>query len=348
MKNAKNGTKRAETLQDIAVLAGVSPSTVSRALQGSSLISDETRERVQAIAEEHGYRPNLLGRNLRLKRTNTVAFVIPVDHKEVDYLSDPFLLKFIGVVNVALRERDYDMLITQPLGHHADVVEQYVNAGRADGLILMGRSTGNHRLLANAHRRTPVVLWGPNLPGEAFCSVGIDNVAAAQEATDHLLQQGRRRVAFIGMQAGCLESMQRYKGYVRALQHAGRRLDDALVVPGDYSGRSGYEGTKELLAREERLDAVFANSDVLALGAMEALREAGRRVPEDVAVVGFDNIPQGAYVSPPLTTVSQNLTGEGAELLVEKLLQQIKGHQAEGAVVPHRLVVRGSSGVETP
>ncbi len=239
------------------------------------------------------------------------------------------------------------MLITQVEEERADVVERYVDSGRADGLIFLGRSSRNDRLLARARSQTPVVMWGPHLPGESFCSVGIDNIAAAREATQHLIDQGRRRIAFIGMQMGCLEPIHRYQGYVQAIEQAGRTVDEGLVIPGDYSGRSGYDGMKELLSIAPDADAIFAVSDVLALGAMEALRESGRRVPDDVAVVGFDNISQGAYVSPPLTTVSQNLAKDGTTLLVDKLIQQIEGNKVSGAVVPHHLIVRRSSGVNT-
>lgn len=338
------GDVKVETLEDIARLAGVSRSTVSRALRDSSLISEKTRARIQAIAREHDYRPNQLARSLRLKRTQTVAFVIPIEGTAPDYFSDPFLLKFIGLVSGALRESDYDMLISQPPAGESDIVDRYVASGRADGLILMGRSSGNDRLLARTPADTPVVLWGPPLPGERFCSVGINNVAAAREAAGHLLQQGRRRLAFIGKQDGCLEAVHRYEGYLQALTAYGHPLDEALVASGDYSGRSGYEGMLAILEQAPDVDAVFANSDVLALGALEILRQNGRRVPDDVALVGFDNISQGAYASPPLTTVSQNLTGAGAALLVERLLQQIAGQKVRPAMVPYRLIVRASSG----
>ena len=147
------------------------------------------------------------------------------------------------------------------------------------------------------------------------------------------------------MQSDCLEVIHRYQGYLDALAAAGLPLDETLVVPGGFSGRSGYEAVKQLLARNAGVDAVFAISDVLALGAMEALREVGLRVPEDVALAGFDNIPQGAYVTPPLTTVSQNLAGRGVDLLVEKLIRQIEGNAVQSATIPHQLLVRRSSGV---
>lgn len=338
------------TLQDIAQLAGVSRSTASRALRDSPLISLETRRRVQAIAREHNYQANLLARNLRLQQSNTVAFVITLKHGDVEYLSDPFLLKFIGETNTALRRHGYDMLITQmeeesgTAGSSAPTIaEQYIRSGRADGLILLGRSPRNEEFMADLPAGTPVVFWGPALPGEPWVAVGVDNVAAVREAVQHLIQRGRRRIAYLGNE-DCVEAVQRGLGYQQALQEAGLPIDEALFSPeAGYTSRGGHEGMKRLLQQAPDLDAVFAMSDVLAIGAMAVLREAGRRVPEDVAVVGFDNIPLSAYTSPTLTTVSQNLGHGGAEQLVTQLLRQIQGQPAESVIMPHRLIVRQSS-----
>lgn len=330
------------TLADIARLAGVSSATVSRALRDSPLISEETKARVRAVAKTHNYRPNLVARNLRLKQSQTVALVLSVTARS-DYLADPFLAKFIGAVGSALRAQGYDLLITQASESEPDIGARYLDSGRADGLVFLGRTTFDDRLVARMAEDAPIVVWGPQLAEQSYCSVGIDNVHWSRTAVAHLLDLGRRRVAFLGGDAFCMEMSHRYQGYEAALQVAGIAVDPALIANASWDSHTGYEAMQQLLAAAPDLDAVFANSDVLAIAALEALRAGGRRVPQDVAVVGFDNIAIGAFTSPPLTTVSQNLR-EGAPLLVEKLLRLIANETAAPATIPGKLIVRQSSG----
>lgn len=330
------------TLADIAELAGVSRSTASRALQDSSLISEATKQRVQEIARQHNYRPNLVARSLRLKQSRTIAFVLPF-FQTPNHLMDPFLSKFIGAIGIALRARGYDLLITQGTLDDADIGGRYLRSGRADGLIFIGRTTADEHLVAQMAADAPMVVWGPQLPGQTYCSVGIDNVAWSETAVTHLLNLGRRRIAFLGGEESCIEVMHRYQGYTTALQRAGLDVDPALVTYTTFDAPAGQTAMAALLRSAPDLDAVFANGDVMAIAAMQTLRDNGRSIPDDVAVVGFDNISIGSYTSPALTTVSQNLT-DGAPLLVEKLLRLINGEPAVSLTIPGRLIVRQSSG----
>jgi len=334
-------------LADIARLAGVSKSTASRALQDSPLISLETKATVQAIARQHNYKPHLLARNLALKRSNTIALVLPIDPATDEILSNPFILKFLGVVGSVLRQQGYDMLVSQTNFIDEQVDTRYHSSGLVDGYILLGRGKDDTHLNELVAKGVPLVVWGPMLPGQKYCSVGIDNIAMARVAVQHLINLGRRRIAIItdDTRNKRLEGSLRYQGYEEALVQAKLAVDLKLVAYATFSGESGYEAMKQLLESSPDLDAVFvAYSDVVAIAAMQALREAGRRVPEDVSLVGFDNIDMTAFTNPPLTTVSQCLRQGGVALLVQKLLQKISGEKTSSAMVEGELIVRQSCG----
>jgi DNA-binding LacI/PurR family transcriptional regulator len=342
--------KKAKKMADIALLAGVSTSTASRALQDSSLISAETKERVQAIARKHNYQSNLLARNLRLSQSNSIALVLPIDPATEEIWSNPFVLKFIGAVGSVLSKHGYDVLVSQANFNESQFDRRYYNSGLVGGFILLGRSKDDTNLNAMAANGVPLVVWGPMLPRQQYCSVGIDNIASAREATHHMIKLGRRRIAIIAgdLENKRLEGSLRYQGYAEALGAAGISVDPALVTTASFSGESGYAAMKSLLQTSPDLDAVFvAYSDTVAIAAMKALGDSGKRVPEDISLVGFDNIDVSAFTNPPLTTVAQGLRrGGGAELLVQKLLQQISGEKATSAMIDGELIVRQSCGVQ--
>lgn len=334
-----------KTLAEIAALAGVSPSTASRALRNSSLISAETTARVQAVATKYNYRPNLMAKNLRLGRSNTIALVMPDNRNDAYYLSDPFLLKCIGLVGSELRKHEYDLLLTQVHAADAGTGAHYVHSGRADGVVIIGRGPDDGPLNEMADAGIPLVSWGPAVSGQKYCSVGIDNVSVSIEAINHLLALGRQRIGFIGTQSrGCYDTVLRYDGYEAALTAAALPIDPSLVIEADFTAAGGYKAAQELLARASDLDAMYVCSDVMAIAAMEAVRAAGKRVPEDVSVIGFDNIELGAYCSPPLTTVSQELESDGVRLIVAKLLAQINGETVRSEMLQGQLIIRDSCG----
>lgn len=334
-----------KTLAEIAALAGVSPSTASRALRNSPLISTETTARVKAVATKYNYRPNLMAKNLRLGRSNTIALVLPDNRHDAYYLSDPFLLKCIGLVGSELRKHDYELLLTQVHTADADTGARYVHSGRADGLVIIGRGPNDAPLNEMADAGIPLVSWGPAVSGQKYCSVGIDNVSVSVEAINHLLARGRKRIGYIGTQSrGCYDTVLRYDGYVIALTAAGLPIDPSLIIEADFTAAGGYKAAQQLLANAPDTDAMFVCSDVMAIAAMEAMRAAGKRVPEDISVIGFDNIELGAYCSPPLTTVSQELESGGVKLMVDKLLAQINGESVSSELLQGRLIIRYSCG----
>ena len=332
---------------DIAHLAGVSQSTVSRALRGHPTVSAETRERILAIARQLNYKVDKNASNLRSKHSGTLALLIFEDPTVDDSSINPFFLSMLGSVTHACARHGYDLLISfQELSRnwHAD----YEDCHKADGIILLGYGDYldyRSRLEALVEQGTHFVRWGAVLADQPGLSIGCDNLRGGQQAAEHLLALGRRRIAFVGNASlRSPEFFERYQGYVTALHAAGLAPDEALQVDAISTESAGFEATSVLLERGVAFDAVFAASDLIAIGAMRALASRGIRVPADVAVVGFDDIPIASFVNPPLTTVQQD-TRRAGELLVETLLNLIHNDPAQSIKLPATLVVRQSCGI---
>jgi DNA-binding LacI/PurR family transcriptional regulator len=310
---------------DIARLAGVSVSTVSRALNGSELVNAETRERVAELARSLNYSINFGARNLRLQENKTVAVVVPYDAKSRQHISDPFFLSIVGSIADALTDRGYDMLLSRVDAERLDLASHWFDSGKAIGVVLIGQWRHHDQLNEMAARKLPLVVWGGEMPQQLYCSVGGDNVLGGTLATRHLLQLGRRRIAFVG-DANLPEVWLRRQGYAQALREAGLQVDPAL----------------EICAAQRGFDGVVCCSDVLALLTIQGLRAAGRSVPDDVAVIGYDDMPLAAYCDPPLTTVHQPVAEAGAEL-VQALLGQLRGERAGPRTLPVYLTLRESA-----
>ncbi|HEX7112176.1 MAG TPA: LacI family DNA-binding transcriptional regulator [Mizugakiibacter sp.] len=333
---------------DIAYHAGVSQSTVSRALRDSPSVSLDTRRRIQAIAKQLNYKVDKNASSLRCQHATTLALLLFEDPTSDDSLINPFFLSMLGSITRTCARQGYDLLISfQQLSEdwHAD----YQDAHKADGLILLGYGdylVSRDRLQKLVEQRTHFVRWGAVVEGQPGISVGCDNAQGGRAMTEHLLGLGRRRIAFIGnASAHCPEFLDRYLGHCAALRAAGLPVDPALRVDDatDSTEEVGYRALQTLRARGVAFDAVFAASDLLAIGAMRALDDAGVRVPAEVSVVGFDDIPMARFATPPLTTVVQN-TKLAGELLVEHLLKQIRGEAVESTMLPAELVIRRSCG----
>ncbi|GAA5038308.1 DNA-binding LacI/PurR family transcriptional regulator [Thermocatellispora tengchongensis] len=331
------------TLRDVAKRANVSIRTVSNVVNGYAPVSEELRARVQAALDELDYRPNLIARNLKQGRTGMIALVVP----ELDV---PYFAELAREVITAARARGYVVMIDQTDGdgeRERELLGRDSRATMFDGLLLSPLTVSAEELRARGNR-VPIVLLGEHIFNGSFHHVAIDNVAAAREATGHLLGLGRRRVAAIGDQPYATgETAQlRTAGYRQAHARAGVEVDERLIVPTPhFHRRLGAEAMESLLALPEPPDAVFCYNDLLALGAIRALIRAGRRVPDDVAVVGVDDIEEGQYSTPSLTTIAPD-KGEIARQAVNTLLATINGEATAPAeiVVPHRLIVRESTG----
>lgn len=340
------GEQRRLQMVDIARLAGVSVSTVSRALNGSELVNAETRQRVADLARSLNYSINFGARNLRLQENKTVAVVVPYDANSRQHISDPFFLSIVGSIADALTDRGYDMLLSRVDAEHLDLASHWFDSGKAIGVVLIGQWRQHDQLNEMAARKLPLVVWGGEMPQQLYCSVGGDNVLGGALATRHLLSLGRRRIAFIG-DAKLPEVWLRREGYVQALREAGLEPDAALELAAPFEPGVATGIVRDFCAARRDFDAVVCCSDVLALLTIQALRTAGRTVPDDVALIGYDDMPLAAYCDPPLSTVHQPVAEAGAEL-VEALLGQLRGERAGPRTMPVYLKLRESAPEATP
>ncbi|TYT23952.1 LacI family transcriptional regulator [Luteimonas viscosa] len=329
------------TIKDVARRANVSVATVSRALNGHQNVAEAVRERVLRIADELRYSPHHAARSLSSRRTQTIGVVLP------DLYGEFFSELMRGIDQVA-RERGLHLLVSS---YHGNPREQGVALrtmrGRVDGLLLMSPfAEGADALAGDLPPTMPAVLMNSALTPGVHASVGIDNHGGAMAMMRHLLQAGHRRIAFIGGPDDNFDARERLRGYRDALAEGAPGIEPR-VLAGDFDEASGHRAGQALLAAAERPDAVFAANDMMALGCLFALSQAGLRVPDDIALAGFDDIPLSRYVHPPLTTMRVEIAELGARA-IGTLLDPDAG--APGGARRHELltpelVVRRSSGV---
>ena len=341
---AKKKTKA--TSLDIAHRAGVSQATVSRVLRGSPLVNAETRKRVEEAVRELNYKVDRHASSLRTQRAGTLALLLFEDPTQDGSHINPFFLSMLGSITRACARQGHDLLVSfQQLSDdwHAD----YEDSMKADGLILLGYGdylAYESKLAHLVAQGTHFVRWGAVLQGQPGISIGCDNAEGGALAGRHLIERGRRKVAFLGDASTRFpEFFARYCGCDAALREVGLRMNPALQVDAISTEQAGYDAMRTLLSRGLPFDALFAGSDLIAIGAMHALKEANLRIPEDVAVVGFDGTPMSRFSNPPLTTVVQD-TSKAGELLVDTLLQLVRDQPAHSITMAPTLQVRASSG----
>ena len=329
-------------MSDIARLAGVSPSTVSRALAGSPLVTARKREEIHRLARERGYVVNTTARNLRLQRTQTLGVVIPLAHETSQPLSDPFFMEMLGQLADAITQRGYGMFLQKVVPPMDGWLVDLIGSQRADGIIVIGQSTEHLALEAAASTYRPLVVWGGHLAAQSYCTVGTDNVAGALAATEHLIRLGRKRIVFIG-DPSVPEIGLRYEGYRLAHERAPRLRPLPHLVTAHLTPDTAYEAVRAFIGSGASFDAIFAATDVIAMSALRALTASGLAVPRDVSVIGFDDISLAAHTNPPLTTVRQDIE-RGAHTLVDLLFRRMAGEDTPSSTMPAELVVRESSG----
>jgi DNA-binding LacI/PurR family transcriptional regulator len=329
-------------MEDIAQLAGVSTSTVSRALNQSSLVNPETRARIEKLARTLNYSVNVGASNLRLQRNRTVSVVLPLDSVTRQHVSDPFFVSLLGSIADALTVRGYDMLLSRVDAERLDRAGDLAASGRAIGVVLIGQWHHHDQINELAAQKAPIVVWGAQLPQQLYCTVGGDNIAGGMLATEHLLAKQRRRIAFFG-DIDLPELGHRFEGYERALAQHNVGNASQLLRRTPFMEGSARAAVNELLDKKIRFDGIFASSDLLALESISALRERGLTVPEDVAVVGYDDIGIARYYHPSLTTIRQPVM-KGGEAIVDALLKIVDGQRPKSQILPTELIVRDSSG----
>lgn len=331
---------------DIAYQAGVSQATVSRALRDSPLVSEKTKKKVQEIARKLNYQVDQHAAGLRSQKSHTLALLLFEDPTSDDSQINPFFLSMLGNITREAARQRYDVLLSfQQLNN--DWHTKYELSNRADGIILLGygdfvsyREKLDHLQQAGAH----FIIWGPAERGQPGLSLCSDNRQGAYAATMHLVGLGRRNIAFLGKADRHFpEFKRRFQGYKQALKDSDLSFDKHLQADADNLQQAGYDAAWRLLSAGRQLDAILAASDLIAIGAMAAIKDKGLKVPQDVSVVGFDDIPSASYTSPPLTTMRQDTVSAGS-MLVRQLIQLINGEQVEHEDLVPRLIVRFSCG----
>ncbi len=340
---APKPSRSAPTLEEVAAHAGVSRATASRALRGASNVSDQAREQVLAAAQAIAYTPNLAARSLVTGRSGSVAFVI--DESEERMFSDPFFLGMLRSAHKAVAGAGLQLVFTVMSSQEDhDRFVSYAAGGHVDGVLLVSLHGRDELPRQLEELGVPTVLSGrPPRQAPGLYYVDADNIGGGRLATEHLLNSGRRAVATITGPLDMGAGQDRLSGFRQALAQAGVAPDEGLVAEGEFTAASGFEVMSELIRRRPDVDGLFAASDLIAVGAIRAIHASGRRIPEDVAIVGFDDIPGAAELDPPLTTVRQPVAELGAEM-TRLLLDRIEGAEpTPGRVLPVELVVRRSA-----
>ncbi|MFM2257997.1 MAG: hypothetical protein RIQ28_1844 [Pseudomonadota bacterium] len=327
-------------MSGLAKLSGVDISTVSRALNDSPLVNDKTKDHILKLATETGYAINARARNLRKQSSQTLGIVIPVYPGSQQNLSDPFFLEMIAAVSQAAAKFDYDLIINLPNSPSEIAERRLLLSGKADGLIIIGQAGRIERLRSLGDAADRVVVWGGMIDAADYTLVGSDNFEGGRLVGQHLKDIGRQRVVFLG-DIDLPEVELRYNGLMSVWN--GEGADQSVMhVRSSFDGHEAYRQTLALCESAHSFDAIFAASDVLAIAAIHAVQSKGLRVPEDVAVVGYDNIGQAAMISPGLTTIDQNIK-LGGEILVNTLIDKIAGNPVSATLTPTKLVIRGST-----
>ncbi|MFB7948586.1 LacI family DNA-binding transcriptional regulator [Kitasatospora phosalacinea] len=331
------------TLEEVAALAGVGRGTVSRVINGSPRVSAKAREAVQAAIAELGYVPNRAARTLVTSRTDSIALVVP--EAETRLFSEPYFSDIISGVSAELAETDMQLLLILVRNQRErDRLSAYLTAQRVDGVLVVSvhRDDPLPGLLESLE--IPSVLAGRRGDLEPLSYVHADNAGGARMAVRHLLRRGCTRVATLTGPLDMEVAQARLGGYRRALEEAGHAYDEDLVGLADFTEEGGRVAMRELLARKPELDGVFCASDVMAAGAMQVLRAAGRRIPDDVAVIGFDDSIVARHTDPPMTSVRQPIEEMGrtmARLLLDEIHE--RGRARRQVVLATELIVRDSA-----
>lgn len=333
--------RRIRNIQELAKIAGVSAGTVSRALADMDLVNKETRERIQAIAREHGFRPNQMARRLRTQKTGVIGVVIPLGHERRQHISDPFFMTLLGHLADELTESGHDLMLSRVIPGDPDWLDRIVESGMLDGVLMIGQSDQFDTIERVAQYYKPLVVWGSHRDQQVHCTVGSDNLLGGRLAARHVLARGGSGpLAFFGDTRGP-EIEQRLAGVQAEVQETGTA--QLKVFPTHLSAEQlPQQIASHLDELGGTLRGIIAATDVIAMTAISLLQQRGMAVPDQVPVVGYDDLPLAAQTLPPLTTIRQDIAG-GAKAMVAMLHQRINGADTQPLIMPPELIVRGSA-----
>lgn len=328
------------TLADLARIAGVSAGTVSRALAGNSLVNEETRIRIEALARAHSFRPNQMASRLRRQKTGVIGIAIPLGHDQRQQISDAFFMTLLGHIADALTERGYDLMLRRVLpDRDEDWLDRFIGSGMIDGVLVIGQSDQFDRIEDAADGYLPMVVWGNHAEGQRHCVVGTDNRLGGRLAAEQLIAGGARQIYFLG-DIAAVEFAARYAGAAAVCARLGVGITPLTAHLS--ADRLEAEVAASLDRDFAPGDAIFAATDTLAMASLARLRTRGIAVPETVRVIGFDDLPLAAQTNPPLTTVRQDIRA-GAFAMVDLLLRRLAGEETESIVMPPQVIVRKSA-----
>jgi DNA-binding LacI/PurR family transcriptional regulator len=333
--------QKPKTLADIAKLAGVSPGTVSRALSNTELVNEKTKSKILAIVEQFNYKPNLAARNLRTRKTGAIAVIVPLGHEKDQHLSDPFFTIMLGFLADELSERGFDLLLSRVIPKNDNWLLDFIDSGRADGIIVLGQSNQSKIINKEAKNYRPMVVWGANENDQIACTIGSDNRFGGMIAAIHLVERGCKSIAFLG-DTSLPEIRQRLEGCQIGSKASGIN-DEVVILETHLTADASFATISQFIKQGKVTDGIVAASDVIAMSALRALEEANIRVPQDVKVIGYDDLEFAPYMRPPLTSVKQDLK-TSAQKLVELLLKRINGEHTQSIILQPQLSRRQSTG----
>lgn len=331
------------TLEDIGKLAGVSRSTVSRVVNDHPNVSDDVRERVLEVIQATGYHPNVAARTLASQHSWMIGLVLP--HSVSAFFADPYFPRLAQGIAQACNQNEYTLGLFL-VGSKEDEEKIYPRISRKgflDGILIQAGQIGDQLIDRLIDTSLPLVVVGRPFQIENVSFIDIDNNASAYNAVSHLIRLGRKRIGTIAGLPASTVSIDRKDGYLKALTERGRSVDESLIVDSDFTEAGGYFAMQQILHAQP--DAIFAASDLMAIGAMRAVRDAGLKIPQDIAFVGFDDIPPATQHDPQLTTVRQPIIQFGinaVEILIDLIENGTK--PARRIILDTELVIRDSCG----
>lgn len=329
-------------MSDLAKLAGVSKSTISRALADNERVKKDTRDRIKALAKKHSYRMNVRARNFRLQNIKTIGVLLPSSGSANWLAKDPFILEMLGSISDALEEHgDHELILAKHSNNDPKWIEEFACSHSVEGIIVVGQSLYHEQLNILAKWQKSLVVWGAIIEGQKYCTVGSDNYHGGLIATQSLIAQGRSYIAFVG-DIRFPETKLRYSGYCDALHEAGIDNYPDLIIKSEHAIGQLQDSIRKLLIAVPRFDGLVAASDLIAISAMQAITINGLSVPKDVSVIGYDDITLAKYFSPSLSSVAQDRALAG-RALVDKLFEIMADGSSSNSMIVTKLIERESS-----